>query len=298
VAPGFSGAYTATELGSIAGVPVNYGGLAFLDENTILIGGQANGPNGAIYAASVNRDISGHVTGFGPASFYSAAPNIDGGLAFGPGGVLFYAAYPTNSVGQIKPGSTSPDRVDVMTAKGVGSSLGALNFVPAGFHGAGQFKLFSHGSRTIYTASLSPDGSGTYNIGLATAGTTTSSGPEGFVYVPIGSDLFPAQSMLVSEYGARKISAYTINSNGDPIPESRQDFVTGISGPEGATFDPLTNDFFFATFGGSHQIVRVSGFAGPDSLADPSSSAIPEPQTYAFMISGLLGIFSLRHRRN
>jgi hypothetical protein len=54
VAPAFSGSYTAFDLGSIAGLPTSYGGLIVKDSdpNTLLIGGQANGPAGRIYGRS------------------------------------------------------------------------------------------------------------------------------------------------------------------------------------------------------------------------------------------------------
>ena len=70
--------------------------------------------------------------------------------------------------------------------------------------------------------------------------------------------------MLISEYNASRISAYSVDSNGTPITASRQDFMTGVLGAEGAALDPLTNDFIFSTFGGTDQVILVRGFAVPE----------------------------------
>ena len=107
----FSSDYTLVSLAGPSGVTAPYGGIAFLDDNTLLIGGSANNAAGVIDEVPVTRDGQGNINGFGAATLFSTAPNIDGGLAFGPGGDLFYTAYPTNDLGEIKPGSTSPDDV-------------------------------------------------------------------------------------------------------------------------------------------------------------------------------------------
>ena len=163
--PFYAGSYSATNLGTVAGVPGSYGGLTFKlgDPNTILIGGAANGINGAIYSVPVTRDaVTNQVTGFGTPTLFSTAPNIDGGLDYAPNGVLFYTGYPINSIGQIKPGSTIPDKVT--SASPVASSVGTLRFVPAGFPGAGRLKLLSYTAGTWHDASFTPDGIGTYDI--------------------------------------------------------------------------------------------------------------------------------------
>lgn len=100
-------------------------------------------------------------------------------------------------------------------------------------------------------------------------------GPEGAVYVPTGSPLFDTPTVLVSEYGSDRISAYEVDANGDPVVGTRVDFITGLSNPEGAVIDPVTGDFLFSTFGAGNDIIRVTGF-------------IPEPSSVA-----LIGIFGL-----
>lgn len=82
--PEFVGDYSFSSLGSVPGLPANYGGLVFKadDPDTILIGGAANGGSGAIYALGVIRDSgTNSIVGFtGPAVFYASASGIDGGL--------------------------------------------------------------------------------------------------------------------------------------------------------------------------------------------------------------------------
>lgn len=80
---------------------------------------------------------------------------------------------------------------------GVANSHAALGFVPAGYNGAGSFKMLSWSGGQFYDVAISADGSGTYNVLSATLATTLPGGPEGFIYVPLGSALFPSQSMLV-----------------------------------------------------------------------------------------------------
>ena len=41
---------------------------------------------------------------------------------------------------------------------------------------------------------------------------------------------------------------------------SRSDFITGLSGAEGAAIDPVTGDFLFSTYGGGNRVIAVRGF--------------------------------------
>lgn len=291
VAP-FDNDYTQVDLGSVTGVPTSYGGVTFKagDANTLLIGGSANNGSGAIYEVGVTRGLDGHITGFsGAASFFASAPNIDGGLTYGPGGVLFYTGYSTNVLGQIKPGSTAPDKITNLSALGVSSSVGTVQYVPGGFAGAGKLKVGSYTGGNWWDLAFSPDGTGTYSILGATLTANTGNGPEGIVYVAAGNPEFAVDSVLVSEYGANRVSAYEIDSNGDPLTATRRDFLTGLTGAEGATIDPLTGDFLFSTFGTSNRVVLVRGFDAP-------VSGVPEPSTFALMGGALLGLGVLRRR--
>src|ERR671925_24202 len=53
----YCGTYSLLDLGSVPGVPSNYGGLSFLpsDPNFLIIGGQANTANGKLYKIGVVR---------------------------------------------------------------------------------------------------------------------------------------------------------------------------------------------------------------------------------------------------
>lgn len=281
----YNASYTLTNLGSVPSLPTPYGGLDFLpsNSNVIVIGGAANTASGALYSIGVVRGAGNHITGFtGSAALHSAGEYNDGGVKFGPGGVLFYTRFPVNEVGQVEPGSAINDRIIGLTALGISSSVGALNFVPGGFPGAGQLKIVSYSSGGWYTASYAPDGAGTFNITAPVLNTTIAVGPEGFVYVPIGSPIFPSgTSMLVSEYGNGVVATYQIDSGGNPIPASRAVFISGLTGAEGAVIDPVTGDFLFSTFGGGNQVIAVRGFGIPPTAtltpAAPVSTATPTP---------------------
>ena len=259
VDPFYAGTYTVTSLGSIAGLPTPYGGLVFKagDPNTILIGGAANTSSGLFYSVPVTRGAGGHIVSLGAPTALGFGVNNDGGVAYGPGGVLFYSEYSINNVGQVKPGSNADDKTVALGPLGIVSSTGALNFVPAGYNGAGQFKVSSWSGGQFYAVTLAADGTGTYNLVSAVLQVTLPGGPEGFIYVPLGSPLFASQSMLVAEYSAGSVASYTIDANGNPVLASRHDFITGLTGAEGAAIDPLTGDFFFSTFGGSNQVIEV-----------------------------------------
>ena len=274
IQPPFNGSYTVRDIGSPPGVPASLGGLTLKAGATdrLLIGGAANGATGALYEIGLVRDGSGHITGFsGTATRYGDAAYNDGGVTYGPGGVLFLARWPQNELGQMKPGSRITDKIVPLTPLGVASSLASLQFVPAGQPGAGSLKLASYSGGQWYDADVVPDGAGTYNVANLTAvpGSTLAGGPEGFVYVPNGSPQFSGPSLLVSEYGADQIAAYTVNGNGDPVVATRRTFLTGLDGAEGALLDPVTGDFVFTTFGGGSRVLVIRGFRPPPPQLPP-----------------------------
>jgi hypothetical protein len=284
--PPFDVDYTCVALGSVPGVPTNYGGLTlkFDDPNTLLIGGNANTSDGRIYQIAVIRDKDMHITGFsGEATLYPTPDStigqfVDGGVVFGPADVLFVARYPVNQIEQSLPGSSAPDKVIDLDQLGVESSVGSLGFVPPGFPGAGSMKILSYNGGGWYHAEYSPDGNGTFNITSAELRADIGGGPEGIAFVPPGAPVFPPNSTLISQYDAGNVVTAPLDSNGDPIIANMQDFIEELSGVEGAFIDPVTGDFLFSTFGGTNQVVRVSGFPPPPPTPTPTP-VTPTPTT-------------------
>jgi hypothetical protein len=274
---GFANDYSFADLGQPGGVPSPLGGVNFKpgDPNTLWIGGAANASNGVIQEIGLTRDGQGHITAFnGTSTLHAAAPYIDGGLAFGSTGVLFFTEYPVNMLGEFKPGSTTVDKTVDLTAAGVAGSVGALQFVPSGFAGAGTFKLLSYSADTWYQANLVADGNGTFDVTNVQLKATLTGGLEGLVYVHGGNPDFAGDSVLVCEYGTGSIGTYTIDANGDPVVASRRDFITGLTGAEGALIDPVTGDFIFSTFGGGDHVIVVRGFSLPTVYCTPKASSL------------------------
>ena len=273
----FAADYSFIDLGQPGGVPSRLGGVIFKpgDPNTLWIGGAANSPVGVLQEIAVTRDAQGHITAFsGTSTLHSPAPYVDGGLAFGPTGVLFFTEYPVNMLGEFKPGSTTVDKTVDLTAAGVGSSVGAIQFVPAGFAGAGSFKILSFNTDQWYQADLVADSNGTFDVANAQLKTTLVGGLEGVVYVHGGNPGFANDSVLVCEYSSGNVGTYEIDANGDPVLASRQDFITGLSGAEGALIDPVTGDFLFSTFGSGDHVIVVRGFSLPTVYCTPKASSL------------------------
>jgi hypothetical protein len=296
LAPPFDRSYSITNIGAPAGVPSQFGGLTLKAGTTdrLLIGGEANSATGALYEIGLVRDGSGHITGFsGTATRYADAAYNDGGVIYGPGNVLFLARWPSNQLGQTKPGSATTDKIIDLGPLGIAGSLASLRFVPAGQPGAGHLKLASYSGGQWYDAQVVADGAGTYNLVNVTAvpGSTLSGGPEGFVYVNAGSRQFSGPSLLVSEYQADSVAAYAVDGKGNPVIASRRTFITGLDGAEGAFIDPVTGDFLFSTFGGGSRVIVVRGFARPlpPPVAGKNVNALPADGTVKIKLPGKKG---------
>ncbi len=264
--PFYAARYSCFDLGAVPGVPPQkYGGLTLRPgscQTTLLIGGEANYPEGKLYSITVRRDGRGHIGGFSGSATALAfnAEYNDGGVVFGPTGVLFLARWPSNQLGMVAAGGSSTKIVD-LGPLGITSSPGGMNFVPTGFGGAGALKLVSWPGGEWYTLTLTPDAVGSFDITAATAGTPITGGPEGFTYVKAGSPNFAVDSILVSEWSANSIATYEIDATGNPVPTTRKSFLTGLTGAEGAYRDPDTGDFFFSTWSsGVDRVIVVRGF--------------------------------------
>ncbi|MFO0873375.1 MAG: hypothetical protein U0575_05330 [Phycisphaerales bacterium] len=281
--PDFKDHYTITDLGSVPGVTPSYGGLLFApgDTSVLLIGGAAHLTSAAIDAILVLRGPDSHVTGFASkgAVFFQAAPGvsggIDGGLDVGPDCTSFYTTYPDNHIGQLESSSVNPDRLVDLSPLGVAGSTGALRFVPPGFPGAGRLKIVSRDSSRWYDATVSPDGNGTFDIAVSPTFVQLAGGLEGIVYVGAVNPGFGGDSVLVVNSDLGQVTAYLIDANGDPMPDSQSVFITGLAGAQGAAVDPVTGDVLFSTFGGGNRVIRVSGFTPPSSCpADLTADGI------------------------
>ena len=283
--PAFATDYSFVDLGTPAAIPSPLGGVNFKpgDLNTLWLGGAANTSAGAIYEIGVTRGAGGHITAFnGTATLHANAPNIDGGLAFGPTGVLFFTGYPVNTLGEFLPGSTTVNKTVTLTSAGITSSVGSIAFVPNGFPGAGRFKVLSYSSSEWYDVQLVADGQGTFDVANAQLRASLAGGLEGAVYVGAGNPGFSVASTLVCEYSAGKVGAYDLDANGDPVLASRRDFMTGLTGAEGALIDPVTGDFIFSTFGGGNRVLVIKGFTQPTVYCTPKLNSLGCTPTIGF----------------
>lgn len=259
VLPPWNAHYTADDLGQMPTV-FNYGGIAFLpgDANVLLVSAYQSGQ---IRAVNLVRDAQGHITGFAGSTLFATVGGNDGGLAFGPGNVLFFTWYGQNRLGQILPGSTTASRVDNLAPLGVPGSVGTCAFVPAGRSGAGRFKLASYAGSQWYDVTLAADGSGTFAIQAIQNTAQIQGGPEGILYPP-GTAPLLGNHVLVAEWNAG-VAAYETNSHGDPLPATRQPFLSGLPGNSGGAVDPVTGDFLFAGNAGRLTAIRHGGACGP-----------------------------------
>ena len=296
----FEADYSAIDLGAPDAVPAQLAGLTFKrgDDDTLLIAGGSDTAAGAIYEVPLERGADGRIAGFaGPGTVFASAPYIDGGLAYEPSsGVLFFTGYNANTIGQIKPGSTEPDRVINLTDLGVDGSVGSLTFVPAGVPGAGTLKVASYNSGDIYDIPFSPDGQGTFELGDAVLQTTLEGGPEGLVYVPEGSPGFDAPSMIVAEYSNNELGAYEVDAAGSPEPASRRTFLQAPL-PEGAFLSDGAGELIFTS---ASTVLVVHGFAGGATVTPVGDSndvrvvaiAVSE---FLFPDGGAAGVVLARH---
>ncbi|MEL6381069.1 MAG: hypothetical protein AAFQ89_01070, partial [Cyanobacteria bacterium J06626_18] len=272
VAEEFEESYSTQSLGRVpldtgGFVPAGYGGIAFLDDDTLLVTGNPYSPEATIYEVDVTRDAeTGSITGFtGPATFFATAPGIgslvpesepepgglDGGLTVAPNGTILYATYFDNSIGQILPGSTAPDAFIDLTALGVEPSTGSLEIVPDGAPGEGRLKITSFDGGTLYDAALTENADGTYDITIENTVTLDTDdlfrGIEGLDYVDESYPGFTADTVLISEYDTNNISAFEVDDLGNPIVDTERTFLDGLTGSgAGGSFDlivdPVTGD--------------------------------------------------------
>lgn len=244
--------------------PLQWGGINFKpgSPNVLLMGGMAYNATGEIWQVPLTRDGNGHINGLaGGDALVASAPNIDGGLTIAPGNVLMFSSWPSNILGQLKPGSTVPDRTDLLTTYGVNSSTGGCCIVPAGFAGAGRLKLTSYDVDGWFDMAITADGNGTF--APSAAGSMISlpgtgyGGPEGITYVHGGgSASISVDSVLIAEYGEWQVAVYDIDANGDPIHATRRVLLDNFISAEGVVLDPSTGDIVVVRQGGGFGVIR------------------------------------------
>ncbi len=287
IQPPYSSGYTPCSLGSIVGLPAGVGAIAFKqgDPNTLLVATYTETSVGVVYSIPVQRDSNHHIlpVPYGGTPFANT-PYVSSGMAYGPGNVLFYTRWPVNELGEIKPGSAKTDKVIALSPLGVSQAVSGMSFVPHGFAHEGELKLVTHQNSDWYAATLSPQADGTYSIATITKKAKTSSYPEGFVYVPPSSPQFADYSaMLVAEYYNGAISAYTLDSESNPVPASRASFLTGLSWVKGSAIDPVTGDLIVAARSG--RVIAVRGFGTQPVVPTPTPTSGPTPVP-TYRISG------------
>lgn len=271
--------YNEITLGQIPGLDDNdYYGLEFLNANTLLVGS-----SDSIYAVAVVRDENSHVIGFtGTPIVWASAPNIaKSGLTFGPGGVLFYTAESGDNsmiVGQIKPGSTSPDKMQTLTT---GYDAGFLNDIAFNSNDASkaQFAVrYPPTAGNFYEATLTPDGLGTYDISAPTytqfIGSITS-----LTIAPPSHPLLPPAAAVFG--GTADASYAALDVNGHPT-GGFDLFFTNPHSVWGSTFDPVTKDFLSTSPG------------APDTIYN--LQLLPEPGMVGFIAITTVGVMRRRRR--
>jgi pimeloyl-ACP methyl ester carboxylesterase len=287
--PPYSNGYVACASGVLAGIPAGIGAITFKhdDPDTLLVATYMETSPGGIYSVPIQRDADNHIIDVvNPGTSFASAPYVSTGMAYGPENLLFYSRSPVNELGEIKPGSVVTDKVIGLTALGVTPSVSGMNFVPSGFPHEGELKLVTNRTGEWYAATLSPEGDGTYSIASITKKTQISSYPEGFVYVPPASSPFPDYSaMLVGEYYQGAISAYLLDAESNPVPDSRSIFLTGLPYVQGAAIDPVTGDLIVATRSG--RITSVRGFGTQPWVPTPTPTETTTPPA-TYTISGMV----------
>jgi|GEM_PF-1364000 len=279
IQPPYSSDYVACALGAFTGLAAGIGAITFKhgDPNTLLVAAYTETSPGLIYAVPVHRDADNHIIDFpNPGTPFAQASYVSTGMAYGPGNLLFYSRSPVNELGEIKPGSIWTDKVIALSALGVTPAVSGINFVPSGFPHEGELKLVTNQTGDWYAATLSPQGDGTYSIATITKKAKLSSYPEGFVYVPPSSPQFADYSaMLVGEYYNGAISAYSLDSESNPVPTSRSTFLTGLPWVQGSAIDPVTGELLVVTRGGN--VTAVRGFGTEPWVPTPTPTATTAP---------------------
>ena len=135
-----------------------------------------------------------------------------------------------------------------------------------------------------YQCDFVPDGNGTFEVISAFSRATLADTPEGIVFVPPGSPVFPANSVLINNWSTGKIVTAPLDANGDPIVANTQDVIAGFGASEGPAIDPVTGDLLFWSTNQGGVIFRVSGFEVPPTPG-PTPTPTPGPCPFRVLIA-------------
>jgi hypothetical protein len=131
------------------------------------------------------------------------------------------------------------------------SPRNSLGYVPTGLPGAGTLKGINRRSGGFYTL-----GTNTNTLEVANIGNL----PTGFVYMPSTSVGFSSGAeLLIVERGSGAIYAHKLDANGNPIPATKELFISNFDKPMGILVDPVTGDILFD---GSQQGVYLNKYRG------------------------------------
>lgn len=292
--------------GSELGLPSPLGGMIFsADGNTLYVVGASEQSSSALYAVPVQRDpLTQVVTDLGPAesvsvvfSGNSSFPGLDAGLDFGPAGTFFYTYWPAHQLAQRPGGFAGEERLYNMGDTWLPSSIAGLSFSPhltdtnTGF---AQLQCSTWQGAGLFNIQLMPDGEGLFQpIEAEQFVTLPRQGTGAIQYFPSG----PLQGhIMYVNWNYGEVMVLFIDpasgmpfdtATGLPTHGTDNPLVTRIAhdlgvGPWGLEFDPITLDFFVATWGGEPQnsIIQIAQTGQPTSLTARILSIEREGEAY------------------
>ncbi|MEB2310967.1 MAG: hypothetical protein OZ921_02080 [Sorangiineae bacterium] len=273
LAAAYASLYTVYHLGAVPGMPPGHLGgctIAANDPNTLLVVGDSESETAGLWAIPVARDACRHIIGWnGVAKKLADAPFMDANLPYTDQDVLLYSMWPSNKLGQLLPGATSPSLETDLSALGVTDSPGGLAFVPSYLPAAGHLRAVSWPLGRFFHLEYSVSNPPLLDItGASQAAKVVEGG--GFAYVPPGSPGFDQPSLIMAEWQGRAVVTYEVDDAGDPIAGSRKPFFSSFPQPWGAYFEPETGDYLFLTWVSSpDRVYIVQGFEKPPPPPPP-----------------------------
>jgi len=286
--PAFSSAYSVKDLGPLP-LEEGIGGIALHPTNPTkllfrMTAGQ--GTENSLHEVTVTRGADQRITGFSsPTRFVALTPSengatgaSDGSLAVHSSGTVLYTSYNDATVGQVKAGSQTRDKLINLDDLGYPSGGGGLAIVPAGLPGAGRFKVAA--SSTWTDGALIADGEGTFDLSEPSNWIELPQDAGGIAYVKAGEPVFSTASILMTTQDDAVI-AYTANQVGDPNVGSARLFLTNLPNVSGITVDIVTGDILVS--GRGNRIYAIGKFQSKPitvRLVEPTAGATyPAPGT-------------------